>query len=43
MNSQPNSEAAKWDSTKAAEAAEAAKNCPTDWHVAQDSHNGTYY
>lgn len=40
MNSQPNSEPVKWDPT---EAAEAAKKCPTDWHVEQNSHSGQYY
>ena len=40
MDSQPNSAAPTWD---AAKAAEAAKSCPTDWHVAQDARDGTYY
>jgi hypothetical protein len=40
MNSQPINEAAKWDDIQAAEA---AKRCPTDWHVAQDARDGTYY
>jgi hypothetical protein len=40
MDSQPNIEAAKWDSTKAAEK---AKGCPTDWHVVQSSRDGSYY
>jgi hypothetical protein len=40
MNSQPNNEAAKWDDIQAAVV---AKRCPTDWHVAQDARDGTYY